>query len=103
MSFYDEIYNLCKKIPKGRVSSYKAIGDKLKTRAYRAVGQALKNNPDAPRTPCHRVVNSKGFLHGFGGETKGKKIKDKEKLLEKEGVKVKNNKVLNFKEKLFKF
>ena len=103
MSFYDEVYKLCKRIPKGKISTYKVIGDKLKTKAYRAVGQALKNNPYAPEVPCHRVVNSLGFLHGFKGEKSSKALNKKTKLLEKEGVKIKDYKILDFKKKLFRF
>lgn len=102
MSFYDEVYEVCKKIPNGRVSTYKIIGDELKTKAYRAVGQALKNNPYAPNVPCHRVVNSKGSLHGFNGEKSSKALNKKAKLLEEEGVKVKNNKIVDFEKKLYR-
>ncbi len=79
------------------VSSYKIIAEKLGTRAYRAVGNALNKN-DSKEIPCHRVVNSKGELHGFAGGLKSKK-----KLLEKEGIKIKNNKVVNFEKVLFRF
>lgn len=103
MKFYDEVYKLCRQIPKGRVSTYREIGNKLKTKAYRAVGQALRNNPDAPRTPCHRILNSKGELHGFNGKTKGKKINDKKKMLEKEGLKFEGDRIIDFEKKLFKF
>ncbi len=103
MNFYDEVYELCKKIPKGKVSTYKEIGKAMNSRAYRAVGQALRNNPYAPIVPCHRVLNSKGELYGFNGKMNNKNLKDKEKLLLKEGVKVKNNKVIDFEKKLFKF
>ncbi|MEK6932668.1 MAG: MGMT family protein [Nanoarchaeota archaeon] len=48
--------------------------------------------------PCHRVINSRGHLHGFSSGLKDKKI-----LLEKEGIKIKENKVLNFEKVLFKF
>ena len=103
MNFYDEVYKFCRQIPKGRVSTYKELAKAMNTKAYRAVGQALRNNPYAPKVPCHRVVNSKGFLHGFNGKMEGNNLKDKERLLLKEGVKVKNNKVIDFDKKLFKF
>ena len=103
MKFSEKVYELCKKIPPGKVSTYRAIGDKLNTKAYQAVGQALRHNPFAPNVPCHRVVNSKGELHGFGGKTSGKKLKDKQKLLESEGIKILNNKVLDFDKNLHNF
>ena len=43
--FQMRVYNACKKVPRGKVTSYKAIARKLKTKAYRAVGQALNKNP----------------------------------------------------------
>jgi methylated-DNA-[protein]-cysteine S-methyltransferase len=60
----------------------------------------MKNNPFAPEVPCHRVVKSDGSLGGFMGKTKGKTILKKIKMLNNEGVKIKNNKILNF-EKVF--
>jgi methylated-DNA-[protein]-cysteine S-methyltransferase len=77
------------KIPKGKVSTYKRIAEKIgKPRAYRAVANALHNNPLHPIVPCHRVVRSDG---GFGGERKGADAR--RKLVEKEGVLTENSKV----------
>ena len=103
MKFSEKVYRLCKQIPKGKVSSYKILAEILNTKAYRAVGQVLKRNPYAPNVPCHRVVSSSGYLGGFKGKTSGKEIKEKIKLLEEEGVKIKNNKVVNFEKILYKF
>ena len=89
----DKVYSLCKQIPRGKVSTYKELGRALNTKAYQAIGQALRKNPYAPVVPCHRVVSSTGDLHGFKGERKGKALQEKKILLEKEGVIVKNNKV----------
>jgi methylated-DNA-[protein]-cysteine S-methyltransferase len=96
MNFSDSIYSLCRKIPKGRVSTYKELGRALKTKAYRAIGQVLKRNTDAPHTPCHRIVASNGSIGGFMGKTSGKMIGKKIKLLEKEGIKIKNKKIVDF-------
>jgi len=53
------------KIPKGKVSTYKRIAEKIgKPNAYRAVGNALHKNPLAPIIPCHRVIRSDGFIAG---------------------------------------
>ena len=94
MNFNERVYDLCKKIPKGKITSYKEIANKLNCRAYRAVGQALNKNP-YKSVPCHRVVNSEGHLHGFAHG-----LKAKQRLLEKEGIKIKNNKIVDF-EKVF--
>jgi methylated-DNA-[protein]-cysteine S-methyltransferase len=101
-SFNDRVYGLCKKIPKGKVSSYGEIAKALDTKAFRAVGQALKRNPYAPVVPCHRVVKSDGSIGGFSGSDL-ENIKKKISILRKEGIEVKNNKVVNFQRKLFFF
>jgi methylated-DNA-[protein]-cysteine S-methyltransferase len=80
--FQKRVYQLVKKIPKGKTTSYKAIADKLKT-SPRAVGQALKRNPYAPRIPCHRVICSDGKIGGYAGNNP-KNIKKKIELLKKE-------------------
>ena len=84
-TFAEKVYAVCKRIPRGKVSTYRDIAHALGTRAYRAVGQALRCNPYAPSVPCHRVVASDGSLGGFGGEMNSAK---KIRLLRKEGVKV---------------
>ena len=77
------------KIPKGKVSTYKRIAEKIgRPRAYRAVGNALRKNPLAPIVPCHRVVRFDGR---FGGEKKG--AESRRNVLRKEGVPIKNDKV----------
>lgn len=98
MTFNQRVYNLCKQIPKGKVSTYKLIANKLKTKAYRAVGTALNKNPYAPVVPCHRVVNSDGRVGGFAHGT-NKKIE----MLKKEGIKIKNGKIVDFRKVLLRF
>jgi len=98
MLFKEKVLELTKKIPKGKVTTYKIIAEKLKTRAYRAVGTALHNNKRPITIPCHRVVNSDGFI---GSYAKG--IKQKIKLLKKEGINIKNKNIINFEKVLFRF
>jgi len=98
MNLSSKVYELCQLIPKGKISTYREIAHKLNSKAYRAVGQALKKNP-FPKIPCHRIISSNGYISGYFG----KNIKQKIKLLEKEGIKIKNNKVLNFKKILYRF
>ncbi len=102
-TFSSKVYSLTKKIPKGKVSTYKLIAEALHTRAYRAVGQALRRNPNAPVVPCHRVVASGGGVCGFQGQTSGPSIKRKIALLRKEGIEVKNGKVVGFRGKVHRF
>lgn len=91
--FAEKVYRLCKKIPKGKVSTYKDIAEALGTKAYRAVGQALKNNPYAPDVPCHRIIASDGSLGGFKGKQTIASLKEKKRLLMHEGVTYKKGKI----------
>ena len=96
--FDKEIINALRKIPRGKITTYRLIAEFIeRPKAARAVGNACHKNPFAPRVPCHRVVRSDAGLGGYGGG-----IKKKIALLQKEGVCVKNEKIMNFKEKLFK-
>lgn len=96
MSFSKRVWALCAQVPKGRVTTYRDIASKLGSRAYRAVGNALNANPggfvDGGKTvPCHRVVCSNGALGGFAHGAVAK-----EKLLEREGVRVNGGKIVDF-------
>ncbi len=86
MTFAEKVYQILREVPTGKVTTYKAIADKLGSKAYRAVGQALRNNPYAPEVPCHRVVRSNGRIGGFMGKTEGKEIEKKILLLRAEGI-----------------
>jgi O-6-methylguanine DNA methyltransferase len=103
MNFEEKVWKLMERIPKGRVTTYGQIARKLNTKAYRAVGNACRKNPYAPRVPCHRVVRSDGTIGGFGGKTSGKTVKEKTRLLRRENVEIRNGKIVNFKKILFKF
>ena len=96
--FENKVYELCSKVPKGYVTSYKEIAHAIGKKAYRAVGTALHNNPFAPKVPCHRVVNSDGRLGGFASG-----LKNKIKILKNEGIIIEKDKVKDFERKLFSF
>jgi len=98
MLFKEKVLELTKKIPKGKVTTYKIIAEKLNTRAYRAVGTALHNNKKPIIIPCHRIVNSDGFVGGYANG-----IEQKIKLLKKEGINIKNKKIQDFEKVLFRF
>lgn len=102
-TFYERVWKLMKRIPRGKVTTYKELAKALDNKAYRAVGSACRNNPYAPVVPCHRVVKSTGEIGGFGGKLSGKNIEKKIALLQKEGVGVRNGRVVNFDKVLFKF
>ena len=95
-SFSEKVFKSCKKIPRGRVTSYKEIAVSLhKSNASRAVGNAVGKNPIPLKVPCHRVVRSNGSLGGYIHGTAKKR-----KLLRAEGIKIKNNKVVSLNEYL---
>ena len=95
-NFYEQVYEIARLIPKGRVTSYGAIAKSLgAAKSSRMVGHAMAYAETAyPKVPAHRVVNSCGLLTGkFHFETPERM----EELLFEEGVEVKNDKVVNFK------
>jgi methylated-DNA-[protein]-cysteine S-methyltransferase len=96
-------YQLLKTVPRGRVTTYKALADALSTKAYRAIGQFMRHNPYAPAVPCHRVVASDGTIGGFSGHTSGMAIAQKIRMLRKEGVKITCGRIINFPAVLFPF
>jgi methylated-DNA-[protein]-cysteine S-methyltransferase len=93
-----KLYELLSQIPQGRVTTYKELARKLKTKGYRAVGQIVGKNPNAPKVPCHRVVRSDG---GLGGYAFG--LEKKIEILAAEGVKISNGKIVDFEKKLYEF
>ena len=96
-------YALLKKVPKGKVTTYKALANALGTKAYRAIGQFMRTNPYAPDVPCHRVVASDGTIGGFMGTTKGSQIQKKKSLLTREGIMFSGNKINDFHNHLYQF
>jgi len=98
-SIYDVIYDVVRAIPKGRVSSYGAVAAAIGVKSgARMVGYAMNACQNAkPKVPAHRVVNRNGLLTGKHHFSPPEKM---EQLLKKEGVKVKDDKVVDF-DKLF--
>src|SRR3990172_6853076 len=91
ISFKTNVYKICRFIPKGKVATYGQLARLVrKPKAARAVGVFMKNNPDAPLVPCHRVVASDGKLTGYSGVGG---ITQKKKMLFNEGVSFKNTSV----------
>jgi methylated-DNA-protein-cysteine methyltransferase-like protein len=95
MSFYDKVYEIVKRIPKGKVATYGQIALLCcGPRASRAVGYALHCNPMPGIIPCHRVVNREGRLapaFAFGG------IDVQKALLEEENVFANENNIVDLK------
>ncbi len=102
MKFSEKVYELCRKIPDGKISTYREIAKKLNTKSYRAVGQALKHNQNPKNIPCFKIVKANGDVGGYSG-INPKNISKKIRLLKNEGIKIKDNKVLDMESVLYKF
>jgi methylated-DNA-protein-cysteine methyltransferase related protein len=95
--FFKDVYAVVRLIPKGRVTSYGAIAKYLgMARSSRMVGWAMNaSHAQKPKVPAHRVVNRNGELTGkFHFATPHQM----QKMLEKEGIEVKKDKVIRFKQ-----
>jgi|TARA_Y100000031_G_C8203313_1_gene377355 methylated-DNA-[protein]-cysteine S-methyltransferase len=87
-TFNERCYDLLRKVPKGKVTTYKEIAEALGTKAYRVVGNAMNKNPYALKVACHRVVGSNGELVGFAHG-----LKKKAEMLRKEGIQIIKGKI----------
>ena len=92
--FYTKVYEVVRRIPYGRVTSYGAIANYLgMARSARMVGYAMNTSHSMEDIPAHRVVNRNGVLTGkmhFSG------VNLMQQLLESEGIEIKDNKIVNF-------
>ncbi len=97
--FFDQVYQVVRLIPKGRVTSYGAIAKYLGTpKSSRVVGYAMNAaHGKTPKLPAHRVVNRNGMLTGKNHFETPTKMQE---LLAKEYIEVKNDTIINF-HKLF--
>lgn len=86
-----KIYQLTRSIPKGKVATYGQLAALAgKPKAARVVGMYMRTNPDAPKTPCHRVVSFNGELTGYSARGG---VAQKRKMLIAEGVQFVGNRV----------
>lgn len=93
LNFFEKVYQITRKIPHGRVTSYGAIAKYLgAAKSARMVGYAMNSSAEKD-VPAHRVVNRKGLLtgkHHFEGTNL------MQQLLENEGIEVIENQIQNF-------
>lgn len=99
-SFFEQVYDVARQIPRGRVTSYGAIAAYLGAKmSARMVGWAMNGAFHVkPKVPAHRVVNRNGMLSGkahFGTPTA------MEELLAKEKIKVVDDKIIDFEKKFW--
>ncbi|NMB83940.1 MGMT family protein [Candidatus Roizmanbacteria bacterium] len=100
-SLKNRVYKLLKQVPLGKITTYKLLAEASGTKAYRAIGQILKNNPYAPQVPCHRVVKNDGTVGGFMGKTSGKTVAKKIRMLVNEGIIFNGKKIVDFDKVVF--
>lgn len=95
-NFFELVFEVARQIPRGRVTSYGAIAACLGTKSSaRMVGWAMNGaHRVRPKVPAHRVVNRNGILSGKHHFSPPGLM---EKLLKKEGIRVKNDQVQDFK------
>lgn len=91
MGFFEQVYEIVKNIPKGKVLTYGEIAKMMgMPRKAKIVGWALHSNPYEGIVPCHRVVNRKGELSGsfvFGGKDAQRELLEVEGIIfEKDGI-----------------
>lgn len=98
-SYYDDVYRITKLIPKGRVSTYGIIADYLALGSARMVGYALSRLEIFNDVPAHRVVNRKGELTGRANFVTPYEMQHR---LEKEGVRVESDRVVDFQNLIWK-
>jgi len=93
------VYKLLKQVPKGKITTYKALARAVgNPNGARAVGAIMRANPYAPIVPCHRVVYSNGGLGGFNGM---KRIDDKVRMLKEEGIMIKDGRIEDLRKHYF--
>lgn len=100
LSFFDQVHALARQIPRGRVTSYGAIAAALGAKSSaRMVGWAMNAAHTAkPAVPAHRVVNRVGML---SGKMHFRPPEAMQQRLEREGVKVKDDQVVDFKKRFW--
>ncbi len=99
MNLEQKIYKKLLEVPKGQITTYgelaKAVGLK---NGQRAVGKIMNKNPHPVIIPCHRVVMSTGKI---GGYAYGKHVKAK--MLSDEGIEIKDGKILDWEDRVYRF
>ena len=99
MNIEEQIYQKLLQVPSGYVTTYGELAKAINLKnGQRVVGQIMKKNPFPVIVPCHRVVKSDGTIGGYAYGTEIKK-----NMLTKEGLKINSNKILDFKDNLFRF
>lgn len=86
------------RIPKGKVTTYKALAHAMDTKGYRFVGQLLNKNPKPDKYPCYKVVATDGSLGGFALG-----CEDKIMRLKEDGIEILDERIVDFEKRLYTY
>lgn len=99
MNLEKKIYKKLLEVPTGKITTYGELAKAVGMRnGQRAVGRIMNKNPYPVIIPCHRVIKSNGKV---GGYAYGEEIKSS--MLTKEGIKIKNGKILDLENRIHRF
>lgn len=99
MNVEEKVYKKLLEVPTGKVTTYGELARAVGLRnGQRIIGRIMKKNPYPVIIPCHRVINSDGKIGGYAW---GQEVKTN--MLSKEGVKIKNGKILELEERIYRF
>ena len=99
MTLSIKVYRKLLQVPKGKVTTYRELANAVGLKnGQRIIGMIMKNNPFPVIVPCHRVVKSDGKI---GGYAYGERVKSK--MLANEGIKIENEKIIDFDKTRFYF
>ena len=94
-----KVYRKLLQVPKGKVTTYRELSNAVGLKnGQRVIGMIMKKNPFPVIVPCHRVVKSDGKI---GGYAYGRRVKSK--MLTSEGIKIKDEKIIDFDKAKFYF
>jgi methylated-DNA-[protein]-cysteine S-methyltransferase len=93
------VYKKLLQVPKGKITTYGELANAVGLKnGQRTIGRIMNKNPYPAIVPCHRVVNSNGKIGGYAYG-----IDVKTNMLVKEGIKIKEGKILDFEKRIFRF
>ena len=99
MNLQQKVYKKLLEVPKGKVTTYGDLANAVGlANGQRAIGRIMNQNPFPVIVPCHRVIKSDGKI---GGYAYGKDVKSN--MLSQEGIKISDGKIVDFKNKVYKF
>jgi methylated-DNA-[protein]-cysteine S-methyltransferase len=88
--FAEKVYAALKKVPKGKITTYKELAKAVRSKAYRAVGTVMKTNDDISHIHCYRVIRSDGSVGEYSAP---RGTSRKAALLKADGIEIRDGKI----------